>query len=76
MRTKTWKDPIVEEIHAAREQLFHEAGASLNKLAEYLMVSQRRHGSRLATPARPVRASARVRLVADRGVEYRTKSFK
>ena len=73
MKTKAWKDPIVEEVRAAREQLFREAGGTLDKLAEYLMTSQHRHGSRLAAPPRPVPTSARVRLVAERSVEYRAK---
>ncbi len=47
MESKTWTDPIVEEVRAAREALFREAGFDLKRLNERLMESQKRHGNRL-----------------------------
>jgi len=47
METKTWTDPIVEEIRAIREELFREANYDLRQLHERLMQSQKRHGPRL-----------------------------
>lgn len=47
MENKPWIDPIVEEVRAAREALFQEAGYDLKRLNDRLMESQKRHGDRL-----------------------------
>lgn len=47
MENKPWTDPIVEEVRAAREALFREAGYDLKRLNDRLMESQKRHGDRL-----------------------------
>ncbi len=65
MRTKTWTDPIVEEIREVRRALVREAKGDLKELVARLMKSQQRHGRRLVecrgtavgkTSARPARA--------------------
>lgn len=47
METKTWTDPIVEEVRAAREALLREADYDLRQLHARIMESQKRHGERL-----------------------------
>lgn len=55
METKTWVDPVVEEVRAARATLFGEAGNDLKRLHDRIMSSQQRHGERLvAAPAGPL----------------------
>ncbi len=54
MTTKTWTDPIVDEIHRIREEIAKEADYDLHKLVARLQESQKRHGERLVTlPRRP-----------------------
>lgn len=47
LEPKRLSDPIIEEVRAAREALFREAGYDLDRLHERLMASQERHGDRL-----------------------------
>lgn len=47
METKTWTDPIVEEVRIARAALFSEADYNLGRLHERIMRSQERHRERL-----------------------------
>ncbi len=47
MATKTWIDPIVEEVRKARDELAREAGYDLRRLAARLQESQKRHGDKL-----------------------------
>ena len=55
MEANTWIDPIVEEVRAAREELFREAAYDLSQLHERIVQSQERHRERLVrSPARPV----------------------
>jgi hypothetical protein len=49
MGTKTWTDPVVEEVRAHRAAIFREAGSNLRVLAKRLMESQQRHGKKLVT---------------------------
>jgi len=49
METKTWTDPIVDEVRAHRADIFREAGSDLRVLAKRLMESQKRHGARLVS---------------------------
>ena len=49
MTTKTWTDPIVDEIHGIREEIAREAGYDLHKLVARLQESQKRHGEKLVT---------------------------
>ena len=49
MKTKTWTDPIVDEVHKVREQMAQEAGYDLRKLVARLQESQKLHGDRLVT---------------------------
>jgi hypothetical protein len=41
-----WEDPIVAEIHAVRERLFEEAGASIEGLLAMLKASEAARGVR------------------------------
>jgi hypothetical protein len=47
MATKTWIDPIVEEVRKARDELAREAGYDLRRMAARLQQSQKRHGDKL-----------------------------
>lgn len=40
----TWKDPIVEEVRAAREELFASCEYDLDKLAGRLREGELQHG--------------------------------
>lgn len=50
-----WKDPIVEEIHAIREQLAAEHGNDLHKIVAHVKEVQQGHGDKLVSrpPRRP-----------------------
>jgi len=55
MEANTWIDPIVDQVRAAREELFREAYYDLGRIHDRIMRSQERHHERLVrTPARPV----------------------
>ena len=47
MTTRTWTDPIVDEIHQIREEIAKEADYDLHKLVARLQESQKRHGDRV-----------------------------
>ena len=49
MTTKTWTDPIVDEIHRVREEMAKEADYDLHKLVTRLQESQKRHGKELVS---------------------------
>ena len=51
-----WKDPIVEEVHAIREQLAAEHGNDLHKIVEHVKNVQQGHSDKLVSrpPRRPV----------------------
>lgn len=49
MKTKTWTDPIVDKVHAVREEIAREAGNDVWKLVRRLQESQKEHGDRLVT---------------------------
>jgi hypothetical protein len=40
----TWRDPIVEEVRAAREELFASCGYDLDKFVAQLRESERQRG--------------------------------
>ncbi len=44
------KDPIVEEVRAAREKLFDACGGSLDALLDYLQEREQQDQSRLVSP--------------------------
>lgn len=44
-----WKDPIIEEVRAARAEVFREAGNDLHKLCELLREAEKQHKDRLVT---------------------------
>jgi len=50
-----WKDPIVEEIHAIREQLAAEHGNDLHKIVAHVKAVQQEYGNKLISrpPRRP-----------------------
>lgn len=52
MKTKQWRDPIVEDVRAAREAMYDEADGDLDTLVEQLMERQQRHGDRLVRAPR------------------------
>jgi hypothetical protein len=54
---RTWKDPIVEQVRAAREDLFASCGYDLDQLVAQLRDSERRHGR--ATVSYPKREPSR-----------------
>ncbi|MBI2435706.1 MAG: hypothetical protein HYV26_22860 [Candidatus Hydrogenedentes bacterium] len=55
MKTETWTDPIVDEIHEIRKKIAEEAAYDLEKLAARLEESQKRHGDKLVDRSpRPV----------------------
>jgi hypothetical protein len=59
MEVNTWIDPIVDEVRAAREELFREADYDLGRMHDRIMRSQERHHERLVrAPARPVSDNA------------------
>jgi hypothetical protein len=49
MKTETWTDPIVEEIHAIRRKMLEDANYDFDVVINRLMESQKRHGDRLVT---------------------------
>jgi len=49
MKTKTWIDPIVEEVRKVREELAREADYDVKRLGARLQESQKRHGDKLVT---------------------------
>ncbi|HIJ73186.1 MAG TPA: hypothetical protein HPP83_03700 [Candidatus Hydrogenedentes bacterium] len=51
MKTKTWIDPIVEEVRKVREELAREADYDVKRLGARLQESQKRHGDKLVTRA-------------------------
>ena len=44
-----WKDPIIEEVRAAREQLFADCGYDLEKLVKRLRKQQETSGREVVT---------------------------
>lgn len=48
MPTKTWVDPIVEEVHAIRKQMLEECGGDLELLAKQLEDWQEKHPERMS----------------------------
>jgi hypothetical protein len=40
-------DPIVDELHRIREEMFEEAGCDIHEFGRQLMESQKRHGDKL-----------------------------
>jgi len=42
-------DPIVEEVHKLRDQLFEACGNDLGRFFEFIRKSQAQHGDRLIT---------------------------
>jgi hypothetical protein len=44
-------DPIVEEIHRIREQMWDECGGNLDRLIDSLRASEATHQDRIASPA-------------------------
>jgi predicted nucleic acid-binding protein len=51
-----WKDPIVEEVRAARAELMREAGGTMEGLFKMLMESQKKRGRKLVQPPRTRKA--------------------
>ena len=49
MKTQVWTDPILDEIHAIREEMARESDYDLEKLVARLQESQKRHGDRVVT---------------------------
>ena len=49
MSTDQWKNPIVEEVRAARAEIFREAGNDLHRLCELLREAEKQHKDRLVT---------------------------
>ena len=47
MSTDQWKDPIVEEVRAARAEIFKEADNDLHKLCELLRKAEQEHKDKL-----------------------------
>lgn len=48
MPTKTWVDPIVEEVHAIRKQMLEECGGNLGLLIKQLESWQAEHPERMS----------------------------
>ena len=44
------RDPIVEEVHRVRAQMWEECGGSLDRLVESLRASEARHLDRIISP--------------------------
>jgi len=44
-----WKDPIVEEVHKAREELFKQANYDLHTLFENLRKSQKERNAKVVS---------------------------
>ncbi len=54
MKTPTWTDPIVDEIHEIRKEMAREADYDVHKLVAQIQESQKRHGNKLVTrPPKP-----------------------
>ncbi|MBI5093390.1 MAG: hypothetical protein HZB26_13240 [Candidatus Hydrogenedentes bacterium] len=51
MKTKSWTDPVVEEVRQWRGDLFREAGNDLKRLGDRIMETQGRHGAKLVRRA-------------------------
>jgi hypothetical protein len=49
MENDVWKDPIVAEIHAVREQIARECDYDLDKIVERLRARERQHTGRLVS---------------------------
>ncbi|MBI5092911.1 MAG: hypothetical protein HZB26_10775 [Candidatus Hydrogenedentes bacterium] len=47
MKTKTWADPVVQEVRGWRDALFREAGYDLKRFGARVMQDQERHGVKL-----------------------------
>lgn len=47
MVTKTWTDPIVEEVREARDEIARETGYDPKRLSEHLKESQKQNAGRL-----------------------------
>jgi hypothetical protein len=41
------RDPIVEEVHRVREQMWEECGGSMDRLIEYLRAGEAQHRDRI-----------------------------
>ena len=52
------KDPIVEEVRAARAEMFKEAGGTLDSLVAYLREPQRVHAARKVVSCKPRKRAA------------------
>lgn len=48
MPTKTWVDPIVEEVHAIRKQMLEECGGDFDLLVKQLEHWQEQHPERMS----------------------------
>jgi len=46
------RDPIVEEIHRAREKIWKECGEDAKKFFERLKAAEAKHKDRLVSPAK------------------------
>ena len=44
-----WKDPIVEEIRAIREEIAQKCGNDIGRIVEYLRSKEKEHSGRLVT---------------------------
>ncbi len=45
-------DPIVEEVHRIREQMWDQCGGDLDRLIEFLRASEREHSDRIISRKR------------------------
>jgi hypothetical protein len=54
-----WRDPIVEETRAAREELVEEFGGDLDALWEHLQETQKKYQDRVITGEPKVPAAVR-----------------
>jgi len=55
------RDPIVEEIHRAREKIWKECGEDGKKFFERLKAAEAKHKDRLVSPAKRGKAAAPAR---------------
>ena len=54
-----WKDPIVEEIHAIREQIAQECDYDIKQIVARLRKHEKEHPDRLAYQTKPKFATQR-----------------
>ncbi len=59
------RDPIVEEVHRIREQMWEDCGGSLDGLIEFLRASEREHPGRLISKEELDRRRAAKASVSD-----------